>query len=310
MSDVPLSVVVIGRNEADGLAHCLASVKGLDVLYVDSGSTDESREIAAAHGVPVAALDDPPFTAARGREAGWRQARGKWIFFLDGDCVLTPDALLVTEELRASPEVAVVWGVSRERRPGATFLQRVLELRYRGFPEGPGPLVGGNYFCRREALEAVDGFDETLTGGENANLGWRLRRAGRVVWHVEAPLVEFESGIDGLGAYWRRAIRFGQDEALHLLRSRNILSRLFDVGSAERLKDLTTLLVGVLVAATGWIPWWGVLAAVLGLKVWRSRRKGSPGMVLLYVIHTQIHCLPMFLGLFGYLIRAPLRKSY
>jgi len=309
MSGVALSVVVIGRNESAGLARCLASVEGLDVLYVDSGSTDESREIAAARGVPVMAIDEPPFTAARGREVGWRQARGDWIFFLDGDCVMSPGALRATEALRADPEIAVVWGVSRERRPDVSFLQRVLELRYRGFPEGPGPLVGGNYFCRREALEAVDGFDVTLAGGENANLGWRLRKAGRVVWHVEAPLVEFESGITGLGAYWRRAIRFGRDEALHLWRSRNFLARLFDVGSAERLKDLTTLLAAVAATLAGLVPWWGSLAAVLGLKLWRSRRKGAPGMVLLYVIHTQIHCLPMFLGLLGYLIQAPFRTS-
>ena len=56
MDDV--GVVVIGRNEGDRLIRCcLQSVKTLDIVYVDSGSTDRSVEAAADIGACVVSMD-------------------------------------------------------------------------------------------------------------------------------------------------------------------------------------------------------------------------------------------------------------
>ena len=63
-----LSIVVIGRNEGERLRHCLDAVVGRSyfVVYVDSGSTDGSAELARAKGAEVVELDmSLPFTAAR-----------------------------------------------------------------------------------------------------------------------------------------------------------------------------------------------------------------------------------------------------
>ena len=56
MSD--LGIVIIGRNEGERLRRCLASVvgRGYTVIYVDSGSTDGSVELAEAMGAVVAQL--------------------------------------------------------------------------------------------------------------------------------------------------------------------------------------------------------------------------------------------------------------
>ncbi|HBK51422.1 MAG TPA: glycosyl transferase, partial [Pseudomonas sp.] len=65
-----IGVVVIGRNEGQRLERCLVSLaQGPDkVMYVDSGSTDGSLQLAANLGVAVLALDmSIPFTAARAR---------------------------------------------------------------------------------------------------------------------------------------------------------------------------------------------------------------------------------------------------
>ena len=61
-------IVAIGRNEGDRLRQCLESVdpKSRPVVYVDSGSTDGSVELAHSFGAEVVALDmTVPFTAAR-----------------------------------------------------------------------------------------------------------------------------------------------------------------------------------------------------------------------------------------------------
>ena len=63
-----LGIVVIGRNEGERLRSCLASTVGphRTVVYVDSGSSDGSVELARSMGAEVVELDlSLPFTAAR-----------------------------------------------------------------------------------------------------------------------------------------------------------------------------------------------------------------------------------------------------
>ena len=68
-------LIIIGRNEGDRLRQCLVSaIKQLDpsqMVYVDSGSTDKSVELARSLGLQVVDLDMTiPFTAARARNEG------------------------------------------------------------------------------------------------------------------------------------------------------------------------------------------------------------------------------------------------
>ena len=68
-----IGLVAIGRNEGERLRQCLLSVVGkvAQVVYVDSGSTDGSVELATSLDVSVVELDlSIPFTAARARNAG------------------------------------------------------------------------------------------------------------------------------------------------------------------------------------------------------------------------------------------------
>ncbi|MBL9082362.1 MAG: glycosyltransferase, partial [Planctomycetales bacterium] len=89
-----LGVVAIGRNEGARLRACLQSVVGRveAVVYVDSGSTDGSVELARSLGAEVVRLDmSQPFTAARARNAGLARLRAvlpdvEFVQFLDGDC--------------------------------------------------------------------------------------------------------------------------------------------------------------------------------------------------------------------------------
>ena len=60
MTDRPIGVVVIGRNEGEHLKRCLASILAQHqgpVVYVDSGSSDGSVEYAQSVGVDVVDLD-------------------------------------------------------------------------------------------------------------------------------------------------------------------------------------------------------------------------------------------------------------
>lgn len=81
---VPLSVVVLTRDEGAFIARCLEGVRwAAEILVVDSESADDTRERAAALGARVEVV---PWRGWVGqREAGMALARHDWIFFVDAD---------------------------------------------------------------------------------------------------------------------------------------------------------------------------------------------------------------------------------
>lgn len=100
---VPLSVVVLTKNEEKRLQPCLESVKWADeIIIVDDESTDKTKEIARQY-------TDRIFIRkmeVEGRHRNWAyaQARNTWVLSLDADELATPELKEEIEKtLRASP---------------------------------------------------------------------------------------------------------------------------------------------------------------------------------------------------------------
>lgn len=101
-----ISLCMIMRNEERRLERCLDSVQGLvsEVVIVDTGSTDQSREVARARGCRV--FEDPwQDDFARARNISLDQARGNWILVLDPDEVLSFEDHTVIREHTLHPEI-------------------------------------------------------------------------------------------------------------------------------------------------------------------------------------------------------------
>ncbi len=92
-----IGAVAIGRNEGQRLVRCLKSLitnlpPGTPIVYVDSGSTDGSVNMAISLGVNVVELDmSRPFTMARGYNTGFNYIcehfpEVEYVQFIDGDC--------------------------------------------------------------------------------------------------------------------------------------------------------------------------------------------------------------------------------
>ena len=82
----PISVCIIAKNEESRIEQCLSSLKpyGFEIVVVDTGSTDRTKEIAARYADKVldfAWCDD--FSAARNYSL--REASNNWIFMIDCD---------------------------------------------------------------------------------------------------------------------------------------------------------------------------------------------------------------------------------
>jgi GT2 family glycosyltransferase len=213
-----VAVVVIGRNEGQRLAGCLAQVMGLGVpvVYVDSGSQDGSPGLARGLGFEVLELDATrPYTAARARNEGFGRVmqltRGvRYVQFVDGDCELVPGWLeRAAQTLRERPDVVVVSGRLRERNPDVSVYNRLCDIEWNEPPLGETESCGGNCMVVAEAFDRVGRFDPRMIGGEEPELAWRLRRAGGKLLRLDDEMATHEAEMSSFRQWWRRQVRAG-----------------------------------------------------------------------------------------------------
>ena len=124
----PLSVVLIAQNAAHQLDACLASASfAEEIVLVDSGSTDATRQVAQKHGARVVAKDWLGF--GRQKQFAVEQARHDWVLCLDADERVSPELRASVERALAAP-VAPVYRMARCNR----FLGRWLR-HGEGYPD-------------------------------------------------------------------------------------------------------------------------------------------------------------------------------
>ncbi|WP_378953200.1 glycosyltransferase [Pelosinus sp. sgz500959] len=86
-----ISLCMIVKNEELNLTRCLSSIAGAvdEVIIVDTGSTDQTKQVALRAGaIVISHLWQDDFSAAR--NASLEAASGDWILFLDADEALEP----------------------------------------------------------------------------------------------------------------------------------------------------------------------------------------------------------------------------
>ncbi len=212
-----IGAVIIGRNEGERLIRCLASCTDAvgPVVYVDSGSTDGSQDAARRAGAECLALDtDTPFTAARARNAGLDRLSElhpdlTYVQFVDGDCELRDGWVAAARSfLETRTDVAVVCGRRRERFPGTSLYNRLIDKEW-DTPVGEAKACGGDALMRISALRRVGGYDATLIAGEEPELCVRLRQAGWYIWRLDAEMTWHDAQMARFGQWWRRARRAG-----------------------------------------------------------------------------------------------------
>lgn len=311
-----LSVVVIGRNEGERLRYCLESVQQLqalpglvEVIYVDSGSTDGSTELAYSLGALVLQVDSERPSAARGRNVGWRQASAPQILFLDADTIIAPCFAAQALAALADPAVAVVWGTRRELRPQDSVYNRVLDLDWLA-PAGDSDYCGGDALMRREALEMTGGYDETLIAGEEPDLCRRMRGFGLRILHIDLPMTGHDLAITRWAQYWKRAVRTGYAYREVANRYRHTDLPLW---RAEARANCHRALFWLVIVGWGagagayWRSGWPILIPVgllAGLALRSARRFSWKSehlpTLFCYGLHSHIQQLPIFCGQLRY----------
>jgi len=119
---VPISVVVITKNEERQIADCLASAAFADdLVVVDDGSTDRTVEIARRYTTRVfqRAMD------IEGRHRNWAyaQARHEWVFSLDADERVTPELAQEIQALLANGAPYETYAIPRRNYIGTRWIR-------------------------------------------------------------------------------------------------------------------------------------------------------------------------------------------
>lgn len=219
------AAVVIGRNEGARLVACLRSLLGQveQIVYVDSGSSDNSLTNARSLGVHVVELSlDAPFTAARARNAGISCLgvdETTYVQFIDGDCTLRSGWLEAARTfLETQPDFAVVCGRRRERYPEASVYNSLCDREW-DTPVGPALACGGDALMRLEALNQVGGFRSDMIAGEEPELCVRLRAKGWKIMRHDAEMTWHDAAMTRFSQWWARSRRaghaFAEGSSLH-----------------------------------------------------------------------------------------------
>lgn len=135
-----LSVVMIAKNEAELLPDCLASVSWADeIIVLDSGSSDDTVEIATQAGAQVYRSDDWQGYGIQ-RQRAQHYATGDMILMIDADERISPELRAAIEQVLVAPPSRTIYSLGRSNlflgrfmRHSGWYPDRVMRLYPRTF---------------------------------------------------------------------------------------------------------------------------------------------------------------------------------
>jgi glycosyltransferase involved in cell wall biosynthesis len=188
-----VTVVIAAYNAERFIQQTLDSVFGqslgnIELIVVDDGSTDATPEIlAAAADRRLVVMRQKNAGVSAARNAGLAAARAPYIFFLDADDILLPDALRgMVATLDRMPQRVACFAHHLRIAEDGTPLSEGADLRWKYFPAtdtlrhlvAKNFIVCGAICIRTEAARAVAGFNATLRLGEDWEFWCRLAVLG------------------------------------------------------------------------------------------------------------------------------------
>jgi glycosyltransferase involved in cell wall biosynthesis len=197
-------VIIPARNEARYIVRCLTAVfdqdypsDNLEVVVVDGCSSDETRdlvrEFASAHPA-LTILTNSPGTIPHALNLGIRATRGPIIVRVDAHTIIRQDYISQCVRLLAATGADVVGGPACNR--GDTFwgevIGRAMASRFgrpARFHRATGPENVDTVYMgafRRDTLEQVGLFNESVHINEDYELNYRIRKAGGRVYASSA----------------------------------------------------------------------------------------------------------------------------
>jgi glycosyltransferase involved in cell wall biosynthesis len=200
-----VSVIIPCFNEERTIAQVLEALQrqtfplaDMEVVIADGMSTDGTRRVIQAFagehpGLAVRLVANPARIIPAALNRAIEQARGEVIIRLDAHALPHPDYIERSLQVLESTGAANAGGIWEIRPSKNGWLARSIaaaaahrlgagDARYRTLGKaGPADTVPFGAF-RREWLERIGPFDESLISNEDYELNVRLRRVGGLIW--------------------------------------------------------------------------------------------------------------------------------
>lgn len=275
---IDISVIVPAHNAAPTIGACLEGLLAqsvprdrYEVIVVDDGSSDSTREIAGGYEVRVIAQSHQGPAAARNR--GVAEAEGEIVLFTDADCVPTRNWIAEMVKRFDDVEVVGVKGAYRTRQGGIVprFVQCEYEERYERMAKQSQIDFIDTYAAgyRRNVLLKEGGFDIRYPSAsvEDQEFSFRLAQRGyKMVFNPQA--VVYHQHPQTLGAYFSRKFNIGYWKVMVIRRHPGKAVR--DSHTPQSLKvqmGLVFLFIPLmaLVLLGGFFAWLSLLAVTLFL---------------------------------------------
>jgi hypothetical protein len=187
-----LSIIIPAHNEEILLGRTLdavvASTRALEhpseIIVADDASTDRTAAIATEYGARVIHVNHRQIAATR--NTGAREARGDMLLFVDADTIVNEAAVCAV--VTATQNGAVGGGCRFYFEGRLPLYGRIIQSIAMPVYSFAKLASGCFFFCKRDAFEAVGGFDEKLFAAEEAYLSRALHKQGRFVILRESVL--------------------------------------------------------------------------------------------------------------------------
>jgi glycosyltransferase involved in cell wall biosynthesis len=217
-----VSIVIPAKNEEQYLSLCLQGIRSAfrnhqahEVIVVDNGSTDQTRNIAVDFGCKVVENRKPG--PASSRNKGATAAKGNMIAFIDADCVIPEKWFEYAKQHFKDPKtVAVGFKIVPDINEmtwveGAIFhLNKRRGTKISDFAIKVSWLATSNLIIRKNIFDEIGGFDETLLTCEDYDLCQRISKFGILILDTRSYTIHLREDRD-LKSLFKKEIYRGQD---------------------------------------------------------------------------------------------------
>jgi glycosyltransferase involved in cell wall biosynthesis len=215
-----VSCVVAAFNSAQYVEEAIRSVlaqthRPIEVVVVDDGSEDATRELAAAFGDPVRVVAQQNSGPAATRNRGLRETRGEFVAFLDADDLWHPEKLarqLARFEAHPSLQACIAHVRNFWEEGQDELAEHYRDHRRMGAMPGYATTT---LLARRSAFEAVGELDTNLWFADAVDWFMRARELGVEVELLPDVLTFHRLHPDNLT---RRRSRASEDEFLSIVK--------------------------------------------------------------------------------------------
>ncbi len=238
-----ISIIVPARNEEATIGACLQSLKALnyppeklEIIVVDNGSQDRTREIALQYNVKVL-QELHTFTCAAAKNRGIMEAKGEVVAFIDADAIADPDWLINAINCMIQTQADIVGGAILPLHHTPPSWCEIYDLLFaydqEQFVNKLHFTAGVNTIAKSKVFEIIGLFKPELLWSEDVEWGQRAHAKGaKIVYCPEARVYhvvkrswrELSSRAWKEGFYWAQKCKKEGRGFIEALRWRFILS--------------------------------------------------------------------------------------